>query len=828
MSFPAKLYEELSPEARKGFDLLSFFFPIDKDEAQDKPFFDADIDSASDSHPSPPWTIPVAGLPPIYDDVDGSHRKRTRLTKSYCSDDDYDDIQHHVPHDIAYTESPSNEYLDTIKKAHTVLQSICKRLVLQQQREQEQEKNADPDDSSSSSQEEEEVDKSKQIQVHVSHLVQVIESLLPLPDYLMETEQWDFKNLTDEITSHLCRHFLLSSDSTVIDKRHRHNHAMNVVDLSYSSSVRVIRLLFTDKINQLHSPPSLILLSALTAVSAAKPDAVLEGVLVHVITSPDFGKIQADMVQKILRENINQEKILESSAKHFHLPVTATQQRAGWNDTMIAVLQVLTTNTNQVIFTNLIRILERFDMPTRQRSSKFAAFISGKCSQFRNFVSQNVNQGGEKPSVLRDVIDRLKTLEVGVMTAGSIALVAPPPVLQDHLIIPIKLCTLDRMLADTREIANINQHSMAASLNPPDELKHISAYLQRSQELVNREPILSYFCKYYAVKLAIEKGTKSKEGKAFLLDLMDSLEKEKKELGTSEAITNDVVGYAHVENFALKIFLNADNEDRAGKASKKTAKTFLAASLFLELLRIFGDIEGEVDEKIKYSKFKAADIMKALREDRTPTAGPPDTFGQPDDGFAGGSATGIPPKSLDDAFGAYTETSPPSAGVQQYRRNASAPASPTFPSPPSQLPTHSDSNTPSTTYYQSPQFGSGFHAINQPPSVPSGPVSISSSNPYSYPPTTPTVDPFAPVARLPPTINNPLASTNITRPASTLLDANSGGSPLDAFQLDHKAIQNAQKMAKFAISALQYDDVTTAIDNLEKAVSMLKPLRKPR
>ena len=36
----------------------------------------------------------------------------------------------------------------------------------------------------------------------------------------------------------------------------------------------------------------------------------------------------------------------------------------------------------------------------------------------------------------------------------------------------------------------------------------------------------------------------------------------------NEAILNDVVGYAHIENFALKIFVNADNEDRAGKASK--------------------------------------------------------------------------------------------------------------------------------------------------------------------------------------------------------------------------------------------------------------------
>ena len=46
--------------------------------------------------------------------------------------------------------------------------------------------------------------------------------------------------------------------------------------------------------------------------------------------------------------------------------------------------------------------------------------------------------------------------------------------------------------------------------------------------------------------------------------------------------------------------------------------------------------------------------------------------------------------------------------------------------------------------------------------------------------------------------------------------------------MDHKSIQNAQKMAKFAISALQYDDVATAVENLEKALSLLRPLGKPR
>lgn len=46
---------------------------------------------------------------------------------------------------------------------------------------------------------------------------------------------------------------------------------------------------------------------------------------------------------------------------------------------------------------------------------------------------------------------------------------------------------------------------------------------------------------------------------------------DKKELAGQEALTNDTVAYAHCENFALKIFLAADNEDRAGKASKYDA-----------------------------------------------------------------------------------------------------------------------------------------------------------------------------------------------------------------------------------------------------------------
>ncbi|KAI8062837.1 Vta1 like-domain-containing protein [Gilbertella persicaria] len=157
----------------------------------------------------------------------------------------------------------------------------------------------------------------------------------------------------------------------------------------------------------------------------------------------------------------------------------------------------------------------------------------------------------------------------------------------------------------------------------PTDLKYIAPFIQRGQELATRDPIVSYYAQYYAAKLAMAKGPRTKETKEYLFHLLDALEEQKKTIGDNEAITNDLVGYAHVENFALKIFLNADNEDRAGKASKKTAKTFLAASIFLELLKTFGDLDPEVEAKIKYAKWKATDIMKALREGRVPTAGPP-------------------------------------------------------------------------------------------------------------------------------------------------------------------------------------------------------------
>lgn len=42
----------------------------------------------------------------------------------------------------------------------------------------------------------------------------------------------------------------------------------------------------------------------------------------------------------------------------------------------------------------------------------------------------------------------------------------------------------------------------------------------------------------------------------------------KKSIGTNDAVEHESVGAAYVENFALKVFAAADNEDRKGSATR--------------------------------------------------------------------------------------------------------------------------------------------------------------------------------------------------------------------------------------------------------------------
>ncbi|KIY43892.1 DUF605-domain-containing protein, partial [Fistulina hepatica ATCC 64428] len=156
-------------------------------------------------------------------------------------------------------------------------------------------------------------------------------------------------------------------------------------------------------------------------------------------------------------------------------------------------------------------------------------------------------------------------------------------------------------------------------------LKSIGPYLQRAEELRTKDPIMTYWCTYYAAQLGLSLKAKDTNSGHFLFEILNVLERMKEEIGLNDAVDVESASSAYVENFALKVFGVADHEDRAGKATRATAKKFLAASNFLEVTRIFPKTEGSelIEEKIRYAKWKAGDVAKAFREGRAPTPGPP-------------------------------------------------------------------------------------------------------------------------------------------------------------------------------------------------------------
>lgn len=73
---------------------------------------------------------------------------------------------------------------------------------------------------------------------------------------------------------------------------------------------------------------------------------------------------------------------------------------------------------------------------------------------------------------------------------------------------------------------------------------------------------------YYAAQLGIGLKIKDATSRNVLIALLGYLEQMKSEIGTSDAIDNDAAGSAYVENFSLRVFSAADNEDRSGRATK--------------------------------------------------------------------------------------------------------------------------------------------------------------------------------------------------------------------------------------------------------------------
>ncbi|XP_046848949.1 vacuolar protein sorting-associated protein VTA1 homolog [Xenia sp. Carnegie-2017] len=323
--------------------------------------------------------------------------------------------------------------------------------------------------------------------------------------------------------------------------------------------------------------------------------------------------------------------------------------------------------------------------------------------------------------------------------------------------------------------------------NPPASLKVIQPFTRLAKEYDNRDPVVAYWSRYYAVQVGIK--NKTKDNVSYLMSLMDLLEKSKQKLTEEEAVMNDIVAQAHLESKGVQLFLWADNEDRAGRFNKNVVKSFYSSTLIFEILTVFGELNDEIIKQRKYGKWKATYINNCLKKGETPMAGP---AGWEDDTQEPNASSG-PPSGLTDPSNTLPDLPPsvvypPSGSVATH--------------PSAQYPPQSQSYVPQPWSYSQPPQSYPPQPNSHPPQSQSYP-----SQPQSYPPQ-PQTDP----------VKNMKPSTQpLPNDSSANEPIKSTGSHLGP--LDYA---KAQKYCKYASSALQYEDVTTAIDNLQKALRLLQ------
>ncbi|KAI8961271.1 DUF605-domain-containing protein [Daldinia sp. FL1419] len=404
---------------------------------------------------------------------------------------------------------------------------------------------------------------------------------------------------------------------------------------------------------------------------------------------------------------------------------------------------------------------------------------------------------------------------------------------------------------------------MAANI--PQKLKQvgITPFIVRATQLEAAKPVISYWCLYWAVNQILSKNLHSadEECHLFTTNLMEKLESIKADQAGNDAIHDDVAGQAYVEQFAQETFERALRPLKANKVTQQTASTFEAAATFFQLVNIWATPDPETQDKIKYAKWNAARILKAIKEGKDPNESnpkqedikheeaPPELDpNDPEVRMLGGAHP--KPASVEDApdddtghrharIASYqTFPAPVSAPTSPPAPSASGPeqVSPIVPPPESHFPgarfapnTPDDLNLPSTTNMPLPG-SSTFDPTGAPPLIPSP-----SSHDPAGPPPAPSSPPVAPTPQdfyrseptppvVPPSQTREPSRSYYSQPSQPAVPAqqyggNSGSS--NALNTDDMAIVQAQKHAKWAISALNFEDVPTAVRELQAALATL-------
>lgn len=359
---------------------------------------------------------------------------------------------------------------------------------------------------------------------------------------------------------------------------------------------------------------------------------------------------------------------------------------------------------------------------------------------------------------------------------------------------------------------------MAASLPAKLKIKEITPFAVRAAQLEKHKPIVSYWCNYYIIDQILSKGLHSADDECmqYTTALMDKLEQTKTEQAGNDAIVDDIAAKAYIEQFALDTFQRADDAIHSNKASRQTIDTFQAAVTFFDLLSmsIWAPIDPDITAKSKYAKFHAVRIAKAIKAGEDPndsnpvqeevpiapiqdTYHPPTVESAPESQYPSRPAsvtqpelTTIAPPTAQDAVSPVESTNPRQNSVG----GGYFPSAATFASDPA--PSIAPATNPATPFVPSV-------------TTPAVDAPVSPSQYYTQP-----TRPSVPIPMHSPPVVPPPAVAPVPLPPVQPVAPGT-------YRTDDDSITLAQKHAKWAMSALNFEDVDTAVKELRLALQTL-------
>uniref|UniRef100_A0A0G4H7B3 Vta1/callose synthase N-terminal domain-containing protein n=1 Tax=Chromera velia CCMP2878 TaxID=1169474 RepID=A0A0G4H7B3_9ALVE len=299
----------------------------------------------------------------------------------------------------------------------------------------------------------------------------------------------------------------------------------------------------------------------------------------------------------------------------------------------------------------------------------------------------------------------------------------------------------------------------------PEGARAFVPYINRGEELEHVVPHASFYCfKFAAEQLAENRAVFGTQPGYIdllikMLDKAEALKPHGEQAGTQ----------AEFESFCLDVFAKADDEDRKGQVNLGTVRTYYSASLFIDVLQQFGPLAPDWLEKRKWAKWRATYLKKCIDQGVTPDP-PPRKEGAEDELEAEFAALGLPSVPEGTGGGDIDLPSVPAgfAGEGASRRSsASASAGPSQQGGPSPPPLHP--------------------AASEPPAAASVPGPSQGDS-------------------VAPTVSDPGVSVK--------RESKRGG-------VSRQDMKEAEKLASWAISALSFNDVDNAVQNLKDALKHL-------